>query len=118
MAQPDISQVSKKPTTFSDLPTELRLLIWGYAARIPEDEHIIIRVLSTPIMPSSKAVPWNGPYRQYKAISGIRPLGTLGANHKSREVTLIENPHFIQFRGPSIYFNAHRNTIHLDRHAV
>ncbi|KAH6666276.1 hypothetical protein B0J14DRAFT_604541 [Halenospora varia] len=109
---------SSRPVTFADLPTELRLKIWSYAATIPTDEHIIVRIPTRPILPYKK-----GPYAthhwfQCRIVAGSRPLGPLAANKESRVVTLQENPQFLQFRGSKIHFNAERNLLHFDRQAI
>ena len=101
---------------FPHLPPELRIRIWGEAAKIPPDEHIVAEFYAVPFYPAKMKQGGRIQYYFTMRLGGnSKALGTLSASHESREVTLWYNPNMIQFNnGQKIYFNGDRNVIHFD----
>jgi hypothetical protein len=101
---------------FPYLPPEIRILIWEEAATIPAKDPIVADFGGTLFK-----IPRPKPLGQLKCQFflrfgfGCKSLGTFGANLESREASLRMNPDFLQFnKGPKLYFDAERNTIHFD----
>ncbi|KAF4625814.1 hypothetical protein G7Y89_g12353 [Cudoniella acicularis] len=90
---------------FGELPIELRLQIWALTASA--DEYIVVKMSADPFL---VRLPKNGKgkdstdfrdthtFKFRLTLRGLH-LPTLGVNRESREVTLQENPDFIQSRG-------------------
>ncbi|KAF4629941.1 hypothetical protein G7Y89_g8205 [Cudoniella acicularis] len=117
-----VSQATLAATTFTrfpELPAELQLEIWKYAAIIPRTEQITatLKIKQRTYLP-----PTDPAYHLYVLTVHFRSLyRLLGACFDSREAALKENPNFPQvynykdcYELQKLYFKAERNIIHFE----